>query len=175
MSYPPILKVLRGGITESVHDGAFCVSDNEEKIISSWGSPQRITFLRSSAKPFQALPLIESGTAKAFRLSAAELALVCASHSGTEEHVSIVKSIQEKIGVTEQDLQCGTHVPFDRDTALRLKIENRPPSPNQHNFSGKHSGTLALSRFLNEPIENYLDPKHPFQRRVLALFWKWPA
>ena len=170
MSYPPILKVVRGGVTESIHHGAICVSDNEGKIISSWGSPEQITFLRSSAKPFQALPLLESGASKAYQLSAQELALVCASHSGTEEHVSIAESIQVKIGITEHDLQCGTHPPFDRHAALQLKIDNRQPSPNQHNCSGKHSGMLALSRFLNEPIEDYLNPKRPVQQRVLASF-----
>ena len=68
-----------------------------------------MTFTRSSAKPLQALPFFENGGMSYYGLTLKEVALLCASHSGTDEHVEVVRSIQAKTGVIEDDLMCGVH------------------------------------------------------------------
>ena len=170
MSYQPVLEVTRGNIVESVHYGAVAVANARGELVAWWGNPQAVTFLRSSAKPFQALPLLESGAAERLGLSPKQLAVICASHGGTDEHVATVASVQARAGVSEKDLLCGVHPPHDPATARRMKEAGEAPTPNRHNCSGKHTGMLALARFLGESTDDYIDPAHPVQRRILATF-----
>jgi L-asparaginase II len=167
-AYEPLFHLTRGGIIESQHRGALAVADIHGELLAWVGDPQHVIFLRSSSKPFQALPLIESGAAEHFGLSLKQIALVCASHAGSQAHVEAAEAIQKAVGVEEADLLCGVHVPGDKEAARLLAIEGKDPRPNQHNCSGKHSGMLALARYLAESIDNYLEFDHPVQRRILA-------
>jgi L-asparaginase II len=167
-AYEPVVRATRGGVEESVHFGAIAVANASGQVLASWGDPETVTFMRSSAKPFQALPLVESGALEAFGLTGEDLALFCASHAGTDAHVRGVERIQSKVGLEESDLQCGTHSPLDRATAFRLEAEGRRATPNRHNCSGKHTGMLTLAKQLGAPLTTYLSPDHPVQRQILA-------
>jgi L-asparaginase II len=168
MNYLPILEVRRGQVVESIHYGAFVVADRHGNIQESWGSEDAVTYLRSSAKPFQAIPLIEAGGVEHFGLSEKQIALICASHSGSDEHVAVVESIQKLVGVSEANLVCGTHPPGDEEACKRLIREGLNPGPNRHNCSGKHSAMLALAILTGESIEGYCEPDHPIQRKILT-------
>ena len=170
MSYQPVVELTRGTIVESIHHGAVAVADASGKLHAWWGDPQIVTYLRSSAKPFQALPLVESGAAAQYDLTPKQIAVICSSHSGTNEHVQTVASIQSIVGVTEDDLLCGVHPPYHYETAQRMKEEQREPTPNFHNCSGKHTGMLAMARFLKESLSDYIDPHHPVQGLILQTF-----
>jgi L-asparaginase II len=126
--------------------------------------------LRSSAKPFQALPFVEHGGAEHFGLTQTELALTCASHEGSDKHVQVAASIQAKAGIQESQLQCGVHNPGDVDAYKRLLKNDELPSQNRNNCSGKHSAMLAYAKMRGLPLESYLDPDHPIQRDILAAF-----
>lgn len=166
--YQPVVRALRGEVEESVHFGSIAVANASGQLLANWGDPEIATFMRSSAKPFQALPLVESGALETFGLSAEDLALVCASHAGTDAHVRGVEHIQSQVGLRETDLQCGTHAPLDRAMASRLQAEGRRATPNRHNCSGKHTGMLVQARQLGAPLETYLAPDNPVQRRILS-------
>lgn len=168
MPYEPLLEVLRGGRVESIHHGAVAVADPAGHLRAWAGDGEAVTYLRSSAKPFQALPLIEEGAAEALGLSTDQLAVVCASHTGTPRHIDVVQSIQRAAGIDESELQCGSHFPFDAAEAKRLREAGEAPGPNHNNCSGKHTGMLALARHLGTPTADYLDPEHPVQRRIRA-------
>jgi L-asparaginase II len=168
MGYEPLLEVLRGGRVESIHYGALAVADTQGRLVAWVGDPQVDPFLRSSAKPFQALPLIESGAADALGLTDRQLAVICGSHTGTPEHLEVVESVQRAAGIAEADLQCGTHLPYDGAEARRLRQAGESPRVNHNNCSGKHSGMLALAVHLAAPLPSYLEREHPVQRRILA-------
>lgn len=168
--YEPIVEVTRGGVVESVHYGAAAVVDRSGRLLAWVGDPQAMTFLRSSAKPFQAIPLVEGGGLDAFGLTPRQLALICASHSGTDAHKAMAESIQAKVGVSESHLLCGTHPPYDAETWNRMRAAGESPTPNRHNCSGKHTGMLAQARHLGLPLETYIDPNHPVQGRILEAF-----
>ncbi|HEY45678.1 MAG: hypothetical protein AMJ88_14750 [Anaerolineae bacterium SM23_ 63] len=170
MSYRPVVEIMRGGIVESVHHGAIAVADPSGALYASWGDAEVVTFLRSSAKPFQALPLLESGAADHYQLSLEQIAVICASHSGTDEHARVVASIQERVGISETDLMCGVHPPLHHQTARRLQEQGLEPTPNRHNCSGKHTGMLTLASFLGEPLEDYINPQHPVQVQIIQTF-----
>jgi L-asparaginase II len=86
-------------MVESVHYGSLAVVDVHGKLVAVWGDPYSIAYLRSSAKPFQVLPFLEQGGIVRYGLSSQEIALMCASHSGTDEQVAVLRSIQAKAGV----------------------------------------------------------------------------
>jgi L-asparaginase II len=169
-NYQPLVEVTRGSIVESVHFGALAVVDAQGQALHSWGDPQTITFLRSSAKPFQALPFVEMGGVEHFNLTDKELAVMCASHIGTDEHVATVAGMQQKIGVTESNLLCGTHTPAHEPTARALLLRGEEPTPNRHNCSGKHTGMLGQAMLRSLPLEDYINPDHPIQQSILHAF-----
>jgi L-asparaginase II len=163
----PLVEATRGPLVESIHVGAAAVVDPQNRLVASLGDPNLVTFLRSSSKPFQALPLIEHGGAEAFQLSDQEIALICASHSGTEKHVAVLEALQAKIGVSPQDLLCGTHAPMDAASAAVLLRRGEAPTSLHHNCSGKHTGMLAATRLHQMSKEDYIHPDHPLQKMIL--------
>jgi L-asparaginase II len=165
--YQLVLEVTRGRIVESVHFGAAAVVDSSGRLLASLGNPKVVTYLRSSAKPFQALPLIERGGDQAFHLTSKDVALICASHDGTDEQVELIKGIQAKVGVQESDLLCGVHPPYHLPTQEAMRARGELPTANRHNCSGKHTGMLAHARMRGLPISDYINPDHPVQKAIL--------
>src|SRR5437879_6482623 len=108
----PLVQVTRGSITESRHRGHVAAVDADGKTIAYLGAPETVTYLRSSAKPHQAIPLIASGAADRFAFTEKEIAIACASHSGEQIHTETVASMLKKIGLGSDALKCGTHEPF---------------------------------------------------------------
>ncbi len=171
-SYEPIFQLTRGDIVESLHFGAIAVMEASGKLAAWYGDPGLVTFTRSSAKPMQVLPFLENGGMSHFGLTLQEVALLCASHSGTDEHLAVVRSIQAKTGVHEAELMCGTHAAYDRKTAEAMRQRGEQPTPNRHNCSGKHTGMLAYTRMLGMELDPsglpYIDPQHPVQQKILS-------
>lgn len=168
--FEPLFQVMRGKIVESTHFGAAAAVNSRGEVLFSVGDPRAVVFLRSSAKPFQALPFVERGGPQAFGLIDKEIALLCASHSGTDEHVQTLKAMQAKIGISVNDLQCGAHYPYHEPTADAMKIRGEQPTPYRHNCSGKHSGMLAHAKLRGLPLETYLSLEHPVQQSILQAF-----
>lgn len=165
---PEILaKVYRGDTVESVHFGSVAVVDSKGRLIYSAGDPKFFTYLRSSAKPFQTIPLLETGTADFFNFSDKELAIVSGSHNGEKIHVDTVKKILKKIALPEKYLKCGTHTPLYYTAKNIAPKSTRKFSVLQHNCSGKHAGMLAVAKYKGFNPKNYTDPKHPVQKMIL--------
>jgi L-asparaginase II len=130
------------------------------------GAPETVTYLRSSAKPHQAIPLVASGAADRFGFDEREIALACASHSGESIHTEVVASMLRKIGLGPEALKCGIHEPFSLEVSRRLREKGEEPNVLQNNCSGKHAGMLALALHLGAPTETYDDPTHPVQLAI---------
>lgn len=170
MSHIPLFELTRGGIVESRHFGAVAVADASGRLVASAGDPGLVTFLRSTAKPLQAIPLVESGAVQEFHLTPKEVAIACASHLGMDEHVETVAGFMAKAGLSEADLLCGTHPVGHRETAKRMRDAGIEPTPIRHNCSGKHTGMLAQARLRGLPLADYVSPKHGVQESILRAF-----
>jgi L-asparaginase II len=162
-----LIKVSRGGHAESFHRGSIAVVDREGTLLDYVGDPNFPTFLRSCAKPLQALPVVESGAADRFRFTPAELACMCGSLNGQDYQVQAVLSILGKVGLSEDHLVCGVHAPTHRPTARELEHEGKKPRPIHNNCAGKHAAMLALCVFYGWPTEGYPKPDHPVQQLIL--------
>jgi L-asparaginase II len=132
---------------ESVHR-VHAVAVRDEKVAASAGDPGLVTFMRSAAKPLQALPLARARD----DLEPRDLAIASASHRAGEAQLDAVRALLEKAPATEDDLECG---PFQ---GSRLK----------HNCSGKHAGMLAFCRANGWPTGGYRLADHPCQEAMLA-------
>ncbi len=169
------MKILleRSGLIESVHTVHVAAVDAGGRLLARSGDPGLVTFLRSAAKPFQALPLVEEGVAARFRLTTEELAVACASHGGEPLHLAVVRSILAKAGVPEEAFECGAHLPLHLESAHALLRAGRKAAPIHNNCSGKHAGMLALARSKGWPLEGYRLAEHPVQERMLAEVARW--
>ena len=176
--YVSLAEATRGDLIECEYYGAFAVVDSNGKLLFSQGSIKHPIFMRSSTKPLQALPFVENGGMEHFGLNNEELSVLCASHSGTDRHFEVVRSIQQKIGVQESDLLCGVHNPLDKKTHKAMLLRGEKATLNRHQCSGKHTGMLAYCQLKNLPIEDYIDPEHPLQKQILKTcceMWEMPA
>lgn len=160
--------VIRGPVEESRHSIAVAVADAAGRLVAGCGNPHLVTYLRSSAKPLQALALVETGAVEAFGIQPAEIAVACASHSGEDVHVAAVRSLLRRAGLSEAALNCGVHPPVERESALRILRSGAGPTEVHCNCSGKHAGMLTTCRQLGWDLEGYWRPDHPLQQLLLA-------
>jgi L-asparaginase II len=148
---PPLRVVVRrGDAVEAEHLVHGAIVRNGE-LIAAAGDARLVTYLRSSAKPFQALPLARTYGAE---LEPRELAIASASHLAHADHLAAVRRLLERAGCGEDDLECGP--------------DGSPPSRLNHNCSGKHAGMLAVCRARGWPTQGYRLPEHPMQRENAA-------
>lgn len=162
----PLVEVKRGSITESRHRGHIVAVEPDGNIVASLGSPHNVTFLRSSAKPFQAMPLLLTGAADRFGFTDREVALVCASHNGEPIHTELAASMLKKIGLGPEALKCGVHEPYSAQAAADLRARGEEPNVLHNNCSGKHTGMLAVALQLGAPIDSYESPSSPVQKAI---------
>jgi L-asparaginase II len=166
----PLVAVRRGPMVESVHRGRLVFCDPEGNVLDATGDPEAYVYARSSAKPFQALPLVLSGAADAYGLTDEELAVACASHNAEGPHLAAVRSLLAKAGLSEDDLQSGAHPPMHGPEADGLTRSGVKPRPIHGNCSGKHAGMLVVCAHEGLDTGGYRNPDHPLQRRILELF-----
>jgi L-asparaginase II len=140
----------RGSFVESEHR-VHAVAVQEGKVVAAAGDAAVLASLRSSAKPFQALPLVRSRD----DLDEADIAIASASHRAEPEQIEAVRRLLAKAPATEGDLEVGLQA-------------GRPGEPIYHNCSGKHAGMLATCRARGWVTEGYRLAGHPLQDEILA-------
>ncbi len=143
--------VRRGTTVESVHR-VHAVAVHDGAVVAEAGNPDLVTFMRSSAKPLQALPLVRARA----DLDDREIAIASASHLADPEQLDAVRSLLAKAPAAEGDLECGP--PETGEIHERIL----------HNCSGKHAGMLALCQANGWPTRNYRLTRHPAQEAMLA-------
>ena len=170
---PLNIEVTRGPLVESVHRVSAAVVDDEGRLVASAGNPDLVTFWRSAAKPFQALPLLLDGAVDRFGLTDEELALACASHSSEPIHLETVDRFLAKVGLQEADLACGPHVPLSSEVAKEVVRRGTVMTARWSNCSGKHTGLLTLARHHGWDLTGYEKAGHPVQDRVIDEIERW--
>ncbi|MDH4131899.1 MAG: asparaginase [Gemmatimonadota bacterium] len=163
----------RGDVVESVHRVSLAVVDRDGRLVMSAGNPDLLTFWRSAAKPFQAMPLIASGAADRYGFTSRELALACASHSSEPVHLEIAEGMLRKIGLPESALACGIHPPISPAVAEQVVRQGTVMTPRWSNCSGKHAGMLATAAHQGWPLAGYNEFSHPLQQQILAEITRW--
>jgi len=161
-----LVEVTRGNAIESRHSGAFCVVDTNNNIVMSKGDIDQSIFPRSSIKPIQALVMMECGAADDYGFSDEEISLACSSHNGEVTHVGTAQSMLNKLGLTKEQLQCGSHWPMNEEVGRALAMEGETPCTLHNNCSGKHSGFLAYLKHEKVNPTKYGNVDHPLQQQI---------
>ncbi len=167
------VQVTRGDLVESRHQLSIAVADPAGRIVASSGDPQLVTFWRSSAKFFQAVPLVAEGGADALGVTQEELALVCASHNGEDRHADVARALLARCGAGEDDLVCGPHSSLSDAVAKAMAKRGERPTRLHNNCSGKHAGMIAAARHAGWDSAGYHAPAHPVQRRCHDEVSRW--
>jgi L-asparaginase II len=166
MTNPILVEITRGDLVESVHRGSIAVADAKGNIRFALGDLKSPVYPRSSLKPIQSLPLLESGAAEAFGLGDEEIALACASHSSEPMHTTRVASWLTRIGCTESDLACGAHPSRFEPVFEDMIKRGEKPTRIHNNCSGKHTGFLTVARHWDIATQGYEKHDHPVQRAI---------
>jgi len=165
----PLALTSRSSRIDALHYGSIAVVDAEGTLLFSANDPGYPTYLRSSIKMIQALPVVLSGAADRFGLTSKELAITVASHAATRDHVDVVEGMLLRLGLGEPSLGCGAHEPEDRTERNRLIRASEEPTQLHNNCSGKHAGMLATCLAKGWPLDSYLEIDHPLQEWILDL------
>ena len=171
----PLVRVERGGVEEAIHLGHLATVDAAARVQASVGNPDRLTYFRSCAKPFQAIAALRTGIVSRFHLQPEHVAIMAASHNGEPRHVEVVRDLLRHAGIPESALQCGAHWPYHEPAATLARRAMEQPLPIFNNCSGKHAGMLAGALALGAPLETYLDREHPIQQRIAAVIAEFTA
>ena len=155
----------RSGLIETTHYGAVAVVDMAGEVVARWGDIDAVFFLRSSAKPFQALIAHETGA----EMSRQQLALACASHNGDPVHIALVEQMLGEVGLDESALRSPPSFPLGARARDLVASVNTEPRRVWHNCSGKHAAWLRSCVASSWPTDSYLQPDHPLQERIRAL------
>ncbi|HEY2491475.1 MAG TPA: asparaginase [Paenibacillus sp.] len=163
-----LVKEYREGVMECAHSGHISIVDEQGKVIASAGDPHFITFTRSSAKPFQAIPAIRGGIVDYYKLSDKEIAIMTASHIGEPYHIETLEGILGKVGVQDSQMVCASSYPLDEQSREDVLRHNRNKSKLFHNCAGKHLGLLAYSAMKGYPLDSYAEVNHPLQQEIIG-------
>jgi L-asparaginase II len=156
---------IRSGLVETVHDGTVAVVSKDGDLLASSGDIDRPFFLRSAAKPFQALIAQEEGAA----LDVEELAMAASSHDGEPVHVALVESMLAGFGLDGSALGCPPSWPVSESARARLRGAGWDEAQRiWNNCSGKHAAWLRACLTRGWDLESYLRPEHPLQKRIIA-------
>ena len=155
-----LLEVVRNEMVESVHAGHLLITDETGAPILELGDLDSPIYPRSAIKAIQASAMLRAG----LKVSPKQLALICASHAGSTEHLEVALSILSDANLSESDLKNTPDKPLG--TSERLAWGDRNPSSLAANCSGKHSGMLATCKVNNWDISSYKDPAHPLQQAI---------
>ena len=159
----------RGAEVESRHRVHAVVVGDADALLGVAHNPATVSSWRSCAKPFQIMPLLQSGGFDELHWGDDQLALACASHGGEPVHVEVARRMLAKSGSGEDLLECGAHPPSDSKAAQDLAARGLAPLQVHNNCSGKHAGMLAVAAHAGAEARNYSTQAHPVQRGVAAV------
>ncbi len=163
----------RGADIESRHRVHAAVVGDGDALIASAHDVRLVSSWRSCAKPFQIMPLLESGGFDELRWGDDQLALACASHGGEPEHVALAQEMLNDIGLEEGDLACGPHDPLSARGMKLLRESGARLTRLHNNCSGKHAAMLARAQTAGWHTYGYERREHPVQRCCLQACAQW--
>lgn len=164
-----MVEVTRGGIVESEHYGHVVVANSKGELIAYAGDPETVTFMRSAAKPLQALNVILSGAADKYHFTSKELAIMCASHYGEDFHLETIEGMLDKLDCQKTDLLCGSPYSIKESHKYKQLSEHMEITPMNSDCSGKHCGFISVCKTKGYEISDYDNPDHPMQKEVSAI------
>jgi L-asparaginase II len=161
-----LIEVVRNQMVESLHSGHLLIVDSTGKTRLQLGDVDELIYPRSAVKSLQAAAMLRAGA----KLNDQQIALACASHAGSPQHLAVATSTLLSVGLTQSALQNTPDKPLD--LSLRAQWGDKAPSSLAANCSGKHAAMLATCKANGWDIQSYKNPSHPLQLAIKSEFEK---
>lgn len=158
-----LLEVVRNDLVESIHSGHLLILDRDGREVLALGELDQLIYPRSAIKSLQASAMLRAG----LKLNEQQIALACASHAGSSEHLEVVRSTLASVGLDESALQNTPDKPLG---ALERAAWVGPPSSLAANCSGKHAAMVATCKTNNWDLARYKEPSHLLQLAIANEF-----
>jgi len=155
-----LAKVTRGDLVESLHLGHLIVLNADGSTYLSKGSPELPIYPRSAIKPLQAAGILKAG----LKVELNELAIICASHSGSQIHIDLVSKMLIGRDISISQLKNSVDRPLGEEE--KISWGEKPASQLAQNCSGKHAGMIITCQQNGWDMSTYLDPNHPLQAAI---------
>ena len=152
-----LAKVTRGDLVESLHLGHLIVLNSDGSTYLSKGSPELPIYPRSAIKSLQAAAMLNS----ALKVEEKELAIICASHSGSQSHIDLVSKMLTLRGISTSQLKNAVDKPLGEKE--KISWGDKSPSQLAQNCSCKHAGMLITCKQNGWDMNTYLNLDHPLQ------------
>lgn len=166
MSHPVIAEEYRGDVLENIHQGIYCIIDEDKQVIHQKGNVNHPTLYRSAMKPLQAIPFFTTDIQSKYQLSSEEVALLTASQRGEIYHEEALTRLIDKLNFEEDMLVCGSSYPLNEEPKMEYILEGKEKRKLMHNCAGKHLGFLAYAREKGYETKGYTDYDHPLQQEI---------
>jgi len=152
-----LAKVTRGELVESLHLGHLIVLNADGSTYLFKGSPELPIYPRSAVKSLQAAAMLKAG----LKVEANELAIICASHSGSQKHIDLVTKMLTSRDISISQLKNVADKPLGEKE--KFTWGEKSVSQLAQNCSGKHAGMLITCQQNGWDMNSYLDLDHPLQ------------
>jgi L-asparaginase II len=152
-----LAQLVRSNLVESTHSGYLILLNPDGSDLLTLGDVDAEMYPRSAIKSLQAAAMVRLG----LNLTEEQLALVCASHGGTDRHQEVALEILHSVGLSETDLQNTPDRPIDRKA--RINWGSKAATSLAANCSGKHAGMLATCVTNGWDTKSYRNQDHPLQ------------
>ena len=155
-----LLSTTRNSCIDSTYYGSIYLA-SKDKIYRTIGFNRKTKFyMRSLAKPLQASVMCDCNIINDFNFSNQELAIFCASHAGSNSHISILKNILKKHNLNIKDIDIEPQIPLD------IRHFNGRKTKLHNNCSAKHIMMLLVSKYKGYDLKDYTDINHPIQNLI---------
>lgn len=174
-----LAQLTRNNFIEARHRGRLILLGPDGEIQLALGDIHEPFYLRSAAKPLQAIGSMKAGAP----LCGSQVAIACGSHCGTFEQMRAVQDVltqgsTETNPLTPANLALKPTLPSDKQARQAMIQANLAATALAHPCSGKHAAflwacTAKLERgdleegSQNWTLHNYLDPAHPLQQVII--------
>lgn len=158
MTYDILIKEYRANMLENTHTGIICGVNDQQQTAFHIGDTEQYVFLRSAAKPIQAIPVFMTNIIEKYQLTEQESALFMASHRGESYQVDALESMLSKLPVKEEELYCAPSYPLNKSPQQQVIREGKEKRKLYHNCAGKHMGFITVCRELGYSVDEYWKP-----------------
>jgi len=152
-----LAKVTRGELVESLHLGHLIALNADGSTYLFKGSPELPIYPRGAVKSLQAAAMLKAG----LKVEANELAIICASHSGSQKHIDLVTKMLTSRDISISQLKNVADKPLGEKE--KFTWGEKSVSQLAQNCSGKHAGMLITCQQNGWDMNSYLDLDHPLQ------------
>lgn len=167
-----LIEEYRGDLLENCHRGHICVINEADEVVAHVGNPEHVTYMRSSAKPIQALAFMALGLDDYYHLTDQERTIIAGSHQGGPYHIEALESIARKMDIDENALVLLPTWPASQEYRDAAILAGKTQRKFYHNCAGKHLATIAMARYFGQNERTYYQKGTSVQKYLQSFISK---